>query len=572
MPKDKGVTQMKRFPDYTEDLDKLSAKHQKVVTEQIGKTYGFLTIDSFACMNRHELYFNCTCECGNKRVVKYLYLKNGHNKSCGCKRGQVEPGAIERDDLTGQTFGLWTVLHRDTSRTDIPYYICRCACGTEKSVNKYNLKNGTSWHCGCQKEKVKAEAAEKYKERFYNGELAATPQDLSGRRFGRLVVLEKLPYDRDKVRSTKVPYRCRCDCGNEFTATYGNLVLGDTKSCGCRMKEVAEKTIKTAQAVQEYPDGTSISGIKSALRGVLSSRNTSGVRGVSVVRASSKRSGSKGTASSISSTSSAGTDESAGEDKPRYRATITFKKKVYVLGIYDTLEMAARARKLAEDRLFGEFLEEYEGSELQAEVKEENREKLKEALDEITEFCQAEERQSRQKGCLEELKKCVSAYSGSIEPIEPIDNHITDDVENVENVENGENAEAGNGVEPWIGHNGVLWNCILAFAGEKFTTSGRGETHAGAVEFDYVVKKSRRTGEYTDELIISTRDSGKTVTRSTVELGFRNALKLMESESCVNGPKALGIPGAGSYLYAIFLNWGIIKDRRVNVRDNEEET
>lgn len=91
-------------------------------------------------MNRHELYFNCTCECGNKRVVKYLYLKNGHNKSCGCKRGQIEPGAIERDDLTGQTFGLWTVLHRDTSRTDIPFYICRCACGTERSVNKYNLR------------------------------------------------------------------------------------------------------------------------------------------------------------------------------------------------------------------------------------------------------------------------------------------------------------------------------------------------------------------------------------------------------------------------------------------------
>ena len=530
---------MKKFPDYTEDINKLSAKHRTIVTEQIGKTYGFLTIDSFACVNRHELYFNCVCECGNKRVVKFLYLKNGHNKSCGCKRGQTEPGAIERDDLTGQTFGLWTVLHRDTSRTDIPYYICRCACGTERSVNKYNLKNGTSWHCGCQKEKVKAEVAEKYKERFYNGELAATPQDLSGRRFGRLVVIEKLPYDRDKVRRAKVPYRCICDCGNEITATYGNLILGDTKSCGCRMREIAEKTIKTAQAVQEFPDGTSISSIKSALRGVISSRNTSGVRGVSVVQPRS--SGSKGNTESTGSTGSAG--------MPRYRATITFKKKVYVLGTYDTLEMAAKARKIAENRLFGEFLEEYEGSELQAELKEENKEKLKEALDEIKEFCQAEERQSRQKGCLEELKKCVSASAAQ----NLADDHSSD------GIDSDGNAETGNGVEPWIGHNGVLWNCIVAYAGEKFTTSGRGETHAGAVEFEYSVKKSRRTGEYTDELIISSRDTGKTVTRSTVELGFRNALKLMEDEGCVRGPKALGIPGAGSYLYAIFLNWGIIE-------------
>lgn len=42
-----GVTQMKKFPDYTEDINKLSAKHQKVITEQIGRTYGFLAIDFF---------------------------------------------------------------------------------------------------------------------------------------------------------------------------------------------------------------------------------------------------------------------------------------------------------------------------------------------------------------------------------------------------------------------------------------------------------------------------------------------------------------------------------------------
>ncbi len=366
---------MKHYEDYTEKKEDLSDKHQKIVSEEIGKIYDYLTIESFAFRNRAALYFNCTCVCGTQRVVKLQYLKSGHQKSCGCKRGQFEIGELERDDLTGQKFGLWTVLERDTSRHDRPFYRCRCECGTEKLVDKYALKNGVSWHCGCQAETVKAGAAEKYKERFYNGELAKTPQDLTGRRFGRLVVLEKLPYDRDKIRRNLIPYKCVCDCGNEITATYANLVLGDTKSCGCRMREVASKTVKTAQANQEYPDGTSINSIKSALRGVVSSVSKTGVRGVTEVKGKKRKDGSIG--------------------QTRYRAVITFKKKTYLLGTYDKLEMAAKARKKAEDRLYGEFLEEYEGSELQAEVLEKNNKKMEAAIKEIREFLKNEEEQAR---------------------------------------------------------------------------------------------------------------------------------------------------------------------------------
>lgn len=141
---------MKHFDDYTERVEDLSRKQQETVESEIGKTYNQLTITSFACRNRHELYFNCKCVCGTEKVVKLLYLKTGHQKSCGCMRGKFELGEIERDDLTGQMFGVWTVLRRDPSRRDRPFYICRCKCGTESSIDKYVLKNGTSWHCGYQ--------------------------------------------------------------------------------------------------------------------------------------------------------------------------------------------------------------------------------------------------------------------------------------------------------------------------------------------------------------------------------------------------------------------------------------
>ena len=78
--------------------------------------------------------------------------------------------------------------------------------------------------------------------------------DLTGQRFGRLVVIER---GEDYVRETYRPYmrkpevkrettwRCRCDCGGEATVMRFNLTSGATRSCGClrreRMREMARK-------------------------------------------------------------------------------------------------------------------------------------------------------------------------------------------------------------------------------------------------------------------------------------------------------------------------------------------
>jgi hypothetical protein len=59
-------------------------------------------------------------------------------------------------DYTGYTFGQWTVLHRDTDRVT-KYWVCRCSCGTVKSVCIDNLKGGTSLRC----QKCKGELSRK---------------------------------------------------------------------------------------------------------------------------------------------------------------------------------------------------------------------------------------------------------------------------------------------------------------------------------------------------------------------------------------------------------------------------
>jgi hypothetical protein len=53
-------------------------------------------------------------------------------------------------ELTGQTFGRWTVLSRsNTDKHRRIHWVCQCVCGIKKSVNGADLRNGRSKSCGC---------------------------------------------------------------------------------------------------------------------------------------------------------------------------------------------------------------------------------------------------------------------------------------------------------------------------------------------------------------------------------------------------------------------------------------
>ena len=103
----------------------------------------------------------------------------------------------------------------------------------------------------------------------------------------------------------------------------------------------------------------------------------------------------------------------------------------------------------------------------------------------------------------------------------------------------------------------ALWEAVKAFQGEIFYTTGRKNTPP--LPYSYTLKVGRN-GALTEELLISRKENSKTLTRSTVELGFRNALECQAAEGYVKGPKRLKVFGA-SYLYPIFLLWGIISRR-----------
>lgn len=63
--------------------------------------------------------------------------------------------------------------------------------------------------------------------------------DLTGQRFGRLVVTERAPN-----QGAKVMWHCICDCGGEKDVQSFNLIFSRTTSCGCYRRE-RQREIRT---------------------------------------------------------------------------------------------------------------------------------------------------------------------------------------------------------------------------------------------------------------------------------------------------------------------------------------
>lgn len=53
-------------------------------------------------------------------------------------------------ELSGRRFGRWIVLKRaENSRFGYPQWLCRCICGTEKTILGGPLRSSRSESCGC---------------------------------------------------------------------------------------------------------------------------------------------------------------------------------------------------------------------------------------------------------------------------------------------------------------------------------------------------------------------------------------------------------------------------------------
>lgn len=134
-------------------------------------------------------------------------------------------------NLAGNRFGLWSVLSRDTDAQFSPKWNCVCDCGRSKKVNGKSLRLGLSKSCGCHRYANKMRSMSLLGPKPKSGPHALL-QDLTGKRFGRWVVMQRAP---DKSSSTA--WKCLCDCGNIKDVSAHTLNNGVSTSCGCYRKE-----------------------------------------------------------------------------------------------------------------------------------------------------------------------------------------------------------------------------------------------------------------------------------------------------------------------------------------------
>ena len=178
-----------------------------------GQRFGrLLVLEQLADKDKYT-QFLCQCDCGRQTIASGNSLKYGNTKSCGCLHKEIS-GKSNSEDLSGLRFGKLLVIGKAPSRYGKLHWICKCECGQETVVSTGGLKSGHTQSCGCYQDEVASDT------HFI---------DLTGRRFGKLTVMERT----DNSRTGLVKYLCKCDCGNTSTVMGAPLLDGRTQSCGC---------------------------------------------------------------------------------------------------------------------------------------------------------------------------------------------------------------------------------------------------------------------------------------------------------------------------------------------------
>lgn len=169
----------------------------------IGKKYNLLTV--IERINKTYKYL-CQCDCGNKKIISSYSFKSGRTKSCGCLLKKMR--CKTKQDLVGKSFNLLTVIKRDSN---LHKWVCQCQCGKKTFVPTTPLVRGRVKSCGCLSRR----------------------KELTGLKFGRLLVLEKAQNKGDKTC-----WLCKCDCGRTtIVRTVALKEVNGTKSCGCLINE-----------------------------------------------------------------------------------------------------------------------------------------------------------------------------------------------------------------------------------------------------------------------------------------------------------------------------------------------
>ena len=182
---------------YTQSLLKGTSKscqhHSYNFIDLTGQTIGDWHVIDW---DKDTKKWNCECSCSPGIIHKIPTgsLTGGLTLSCGHDKNQFI-------DLTGQTFGEWTVHSYDKTTRK---WNCTCSCNPNKvhQLLSVSLREGKTKSCGHATNAFKS---------------------LIDKTYGKLTVQEYIGNQK---------WKCKCKCGNEIITYSSCLLKGYTTSCG----------------------------------------------------------------------------------------------------------------------------------------------------------------------------------------------------------------------------------------------------------------------------------------------------------------------------------------------------
>lgn len=108
---------------------------------QYGEVINGYTLVKRGWVHRDSYIFQCAC--GGEFQSSIGNIKK--RKLPGCHHCST---MFAFDDISGNTYGLLTVVKRVENIGKRPAYLCLCACGKHKVVTAHSLKLGTTKTCG----------------------------------------------------------------------------------------------------------------------------------------------------------------------------------------------------------------------------------------------------------------------------------------------------------------------------------------------------------------------------------------------------------------------------------------
>lgn len=221
--------------------------------------------------------------------------------------------------MVGKKFGRWTVIQfagyqQYKCGQKHKYWLCKCECGTERTVNENTLKNGNSKSCGCLRKddsiRFRKQNQYEFKESYVIGRYCNSDREF---------LIDTSDYS-DISRYTWTDRSGYAVAYIDGILTYMHTYLLKTPS-GKIIDHINHNTSDNRRCNLRI-----ISQRQNTMNCSLSKNNSSGHTGVSYLKSCNK-----------------------------WRAYITVNRKQISLGSYDDVNQAAEARRKAEEKYFEQY-------------------------------------------------------------------------------------------------------------------------------------------------------------------------------------------------------------------------